>query len=162
MRASARESVERNDQEGTLKIHIAALLACAALTACDSKDGDVKASERADAPATTTPPKTTGREPVAPDNTGVNERDRDLDTKIPGDQLENAVDLEITQQVRKAIVALDTLSLNGKNVKVVTQNGVVTLRGPVDTAEEKATIEELARKVPGVKQVDNQLEVKGS
>jgi hyperosmotically inducible protein len=93
------------------------------------------------------------------DNTGKNTRDRNDDTLTPGDQGESAADREVTANVRKAIVGDDTLSMNAHNVKIITQNGVVTLRGPVDTASEKTSVAAKAQKVAGVKRVDNQLEI---
>jgi osmotically-inducible protein OsmY len=93
-----------------------------------------------------------------PDNTGVNERDRGA-TLTPPDQQENANDLGLTQRVRQAIVADDSLSTAAHNVKIITVDGVVTLRGPVTTPEEKSTIELMARQIAGVTSVDNQLEV---
>jgi hyperosmotically inducible periplasmic protein len=64
--------------------------------------------------------------------------------------------------VRKAVVDNDVLSTNAHNVKIITQNGIVTLRGPVNTATEKATVVALARSTPGVTRVDDQLEVKAT
>ena len=93
------------------------------------------------------------------DNTGKNVRDRDGGTLTSGDQSEATQDLNITQQVRKALVADDSLSMNAQNVKVITTGGVVTLRGPVNSAEEKAKISATAQRIAGVKRVDNQLEV---
>ena len=93
------------------------------------------------------------------DNTGRNVRDRDDDALTPFDQGESEADRAITQAIRKAVVAEDDLSMNAKNVKIITINGVVTLRGPVKTAEEKATIVALAKKAAGAKSVDDQLEV---
>jgi osmotically-inducible protein OsmY len=92
-------------------------------------------------------------------NTARNVRDRDERTATPTDQGESAGDRAITQNVRKAVVDNDQLSTNAHNVKIVTQDGVVTLRGPVDSAQEKATIVAMANKAPGVKRVDDQLEV---
>ena len=97
---------------------------------------------------------------MQPDNTKVNERDRNAATPTPGDQQENESDLKITQHVRQAVMADGSLSFTAKNVKIITQNGTVTLRGPVKTAEERAAIEAAARKVAGVTRVDNQIEVK--
>lgn len=94
------------------------------------------------------------------DNTGRNVRDRDMNTITPGDQSESEADRTITQNIRKALVADDQLSNNAKNAKIVTIVGVVTLRGPVETAAEKDRIEKIARSVNNVKRVDNQLEVK--
>jgi hyperosmotically inducible protein len=96
------------------------------------------------------------------DNTGRNARDADGKTLTPMDQSENEADRTITQQIRKAVVDHDQLSTNAKNVKIITQNGVVTLRGPVKSAEEKAAIASVAQKTGGVKRVDNQLEVESN
>jgi hyperosmotically inducible periplasmic protein len=96
---------------------------------------------------------------AAADNTGKNVRDRDTNTMVPTDQAENKADLTITQNIRKAVVDDDGLSTTAKNVKIVTANGVVTLRGPVKSAAEKASIEAKARKVAPEAKVQNQLEV---
>jgi osmotically-inducible protein OsmY len=96
---------------------------------------------------------------VAPDNSGRNVRDRDNQTKTPGDQSENDADRTITQKIRQAITADDSLSTNAKNVKIITNDGTVTLRGPVKSEKEKSDIEAKAKQVAGVKRVDNQIEV---
>lgn len=96
---------------------------------------------------------------TAPDNTGRNVRDRGGDTVTPGDQSNNKMDLNLTQQIRKAIVADKSLSTNAKNVKIITNNGVVTLRGPVNNPQEKATIEAKAQNIAGANNVDSQLEI---
>ena len=96
---------------------------------------------------------------VAPDNSGRNVRDRDNQTKTPGDQSENEADRAITQNIRQAITADDSLSTNAKNVKIITNDGTVTLRGPVKSEKEKTDIEAKAKQVAGVKRVDNQIEV---
>ena len=92
------------------------------------------------------------------DNTAVNKRDRDGTTKTPLGQNENKADIGITADIRKRVV--DTkMSINAQNVKIITQDGKVTLRGPVKTADEKKQIEEMARSVAGENNVDSQLEV---
>lgn len=93
------------------------------------------------------------------DNTGKNARDADGDTKTVFDQGNSEADVQITANIRKAIVDDDALSTNAHNVKVITSAGTVTLRGPVDSAKEKATVEAKAKNVAGVTRVDNQLEV---
>jgi hyperosmotically inducible protein len=98
---------------------------------------------------------------VEPDNSGRNVRDRDNQTKTSGDQSESEPDRTITQNIRAAITADDSLSTNGKNVKIITSDGTVTLRGPVKSDKEKAAIEAKAKQVAGVKNVDNQLEIAG-
>jgi osmotically-inducible protein OsmY len=96
---------------------------------------------------------------VDADNTGRNARDADGGTVTPLDQGESEADRTITQQIRKAVVDQDQLSTNAKNVKIITMDGVVTLRGPVKSPEEKAAIAGVAQKTGGVKRVDNQLEI---
>jgi len=95
---------------------------------------------------------------VEPDNSGRNVRDRNNATQTAGDQSENEADRTITQSLRKAITDDDSISTNGKNVKVVTIDGTVTLRGPVKSEKEKADIGAKAKQIAGVKKVDNQLE----
>lgn len=103
-----------------------------------------------------------GSSPADAENTGRNARDRNGDTLTPMDQSNAPSDLEITQAIRKALVAEDGLSMNGKNVKVITVDGVVTLRGPVESDAERARIEAVARGMSEVRRVDSQLEVDGS
>ena len=105
--------------------------------------------------------KDTASSVVDRDNSAVNNRDRGPTVKTPLDQNENKVDIGITAGIRKSVV--DTkMSINAQNVKIITQDGVVTLRGPVKTQEEKDRIEEIARNVAGVKSVDSQLEVESN
>ena len=96
---------------------------------------------------------------VEADNSGRNVRDRNDQNKTTGDQSENEADRTITQNIRRAVTADDSLSTNAKNVKIITNDGTVTLRGPVKSEKEKAEIEAKAKQVAGVKRVDNQLEV---
>ena len=92
-----------------------------------------------------------------PDNTGKNVRDRGPAAMTPIDQNENKQDVKITADIRAKVMDAD-LSVNGRNVKIMTQDGRVTLRGPVDSALEKARIEDIARGVAGEK-VISELEV---
>lgn len=125
-----------------MKRVIFAMVGVLALCGCDSKAEDKK--EAANAPA---------------DNTKKNERDRGSDTLKPEDQGGSEADRNITAEVRKGVVGADGVSMDGKNVKIITKEGLVTLRGPVKSAEEKAKIASIAQGVAGVKSVDNQLEV---
>ena len=93
------------------------------------------------------------------DNTGMNKRDRDDRTVTPMNQSNNKEDLEITQAIRKSLMKQD-LSTNAKNIKVITQNGDVTLRGPVNNKAELEKVTQLAKAVPGIKNLNNELEVK--
>lgn len=96
---------------------------------------------------------------VPADNTGKNERDRNVAALTPGDQGGSEADRTVTQRVRQGVVGSDSLSINGKNVKIITVDGVVTLRGPVKSDQEKSEIAAIAQRVDGVKRVDNQLEI---
>lgn len=104
---------------------------------------------------------TTRKPPVDATNTGVNVRDRDHATKTPLDQNENKDDVGITAAIRKQVVAAK-MSTEAHNVKIITQDGKVTLRGPVESTDEKARIEQIAVAVAGAGHIDNQLEVKAS
>ena len=83
------------------------------------------------------------------DNTARNERDRNDATLTPGDQGTSPADREITQKVRKALVDSTGYSATAKNVKIITINGKVTLRGPVMTDAEKMGIVTIAKGVAG-------------
>jgi hyperosmotically inducible protein len=97
-------------------------------------------------------------EPADRTNTGVNARDRNSTAKTPLDQNENKADIKITADIRKRVVDAK-MSTDAHNVKIITQDGKVTLRGPVKTEQEKQQIEEFALAVAGTDKVDNQLEV---
>ena len=101
-------------------------------------------------------------EKTKPDNTAVNERDRSGDTQTSGDQSNSSADLKITQAIRQALMKDSELSTTAKNVKIITNSGQVTLRGPVKSAQEKAKIDQLAKSAASGAKIDDQLEVKGS
>lgn len=94
----------------------------------------------------------------APDNTGRNVRDRG-DTLTAGDQGESSADRTVTQKIRQAVVADDSLSTTAQNVKIITVDGAVTLRGPVKSEDEKKKIAAMAQQVAGAGKVQNHLEV---
>jgi len=119
------------------------------------------ASSRDAASTTTAPANDTSASAVQPDNTGKNVRDRSDASLTPGDQSGNESDREITRRIRRALTSNDQLSTDAKNIKVITVDGKVTLRGPVNSAEEQKTIESLAKQNGGTT-VDDQLEVKTS
>jgi hyperosmotically inducible periplasmic protein len=95
----------------------------------------------------------------APNNTGINERDTQPAVASAGDQPNNTSDLELTQRIRKAVMADDTLSFTAKNAKIISQGGHVTLRGPVKNATERSAIATIAGRIAGAQRVDNQLEI---
>ena len=93
------------------------------------------------------------------DNTARNARDRQAKTLTPLDQSEKASDLEVTQRIRKALMRDKTLSTNAKNVKIITIDGEVTLRGPVKSETERTKIVARAKRIAGAHKVDDQLEI---
>ena len=99
--------------------------------------------------------------PVAPDNSGVNVRDRNPEAMTAGQQSNAKGDVELTRRIRRAVVKDNSLSMMAHNVKIISANGSVILRGLVKTEEEKATIARKAQAIAGADKVDNQLEVKG-
>jgi hyperosmotically inducible periplasmic protein len=94
-----------------------------------------------------------------PDNTARNVRDRNNGTLTPLDQGNSQADIDTTASIRKEIMADNDMSTNAKNVKIVTMDGHVTLRGPVNTTEEKRLIGDIANRIAQSQNVDNQLEV---
>ena len=129
-------------------IHYFALLAAFGLAGCAEQKTDAQAQRDANAEA---------REHEA-DDTGRNARDREGNTVTPLDQSNEEADVEITRQIRQAIRDDDSMSQKALNAKIITQDGVVTLRGPVDSQAEKAAIEQKANSVVGVARVQNELE----
>jgi osmotically-inducible protein OsmY len=93
------------------------------------------------------------------DNTARNVEDRGGQTLTPIDQGNSKADIAMTAQIRKEVVAAKNMSVNAQNVKIITNGGKVTLRGPVNTVEEKRLIGEIAAKYAQPGNVDDQLEV---
>lgn len=98
----------------------------------------------------------------AADNSARNERDRSGETKTSFDQSNTKGDTQITASIRRAVMKDDSLSMTAKNVKIIAENGVVTLRGPVKSEAEKSKIADLAKSAAGQMKIENQLEVKNS
>jgi osmotically-inducible protein OsmY len=102
-----------------------------------------------------------GQDPTpAPDNTKVNKRDQSKTEPTADQQKENASDLNITRRIRRAVMKDKSLSSYAHNVKIITQEGMVTLKGPVGSEEEKQAIEAKAKEVAGGDKVSSELVVK--
>jgi osmotically-inducible protein OsmY len=112
---------------------------------------------RAATPNQTTEP--TNSTPAPADNTARNERDRNDQTQTPEDQSNAPSDLELAAKVRREIVGADGLSFTARNVKIIAEKGRVTLRGAVKSADEKARVEQTARKAAGSARVVSELEI---
>jgi hyperosmotically inducible periplasmic protein len=96
----------------------------------------------------------------AGDNTKVNERDRSKTEPTADQQKDNRSDRDITQQIRQSIMKDKSLSTYAHNVKIITQNGQVTLKGPVRSDDEKRAIEAKATEVAGENKVTSELNIK--
>jgi osmotically-inducible protein OsmY len=99
-------------------------------------------------------------DPVRPDNTKVNQRDRDDNSKTATSQSNSQKDIDVTAEIRRRILRNDNMSVNARNVKIITEEGgKVTLKGPVASEDERKTIHDIARDVAGADQVTDQMEV---
>lgn len=95
---------------------------------------------------------------TAPDNTGANS----YQSPTAQDQSESPQDRDLTQRIRSSLMQANQLSSNAKNVKVITQDGKVTLRGPVSNDQEKNVIGSVAEGIAGKGNVSNELEVQST
>ena len=95
----------------------------------------------------------------APDNTKINQRDRSKSEPTADQQKDNRSDRELARQIRRAIVKDKSLSTYAHNIKVIAQDGMVTLKGPVNTQEEKQAIEAKAAEIAGQGKVTTEIEV---
>jgi hyperosmotically inducible periplasmic protein len=96
----------------------------------------------------------------APDNTKVNKRDKNKAEPTADQQKENQPDREIARKIRQSIVQDKSLSSYAHNIKIIAENGAVTLKGPVRSDEEKTAVEAKAAEIAGADKVTSQLEVK--
>jgi hyperosmotically inducible periplasmic protein len=106
-----------------------------------------------------TPPP---RDPAATeaDNTKQNSSEQNKNTETAEKQSNGKDDLALTQKIRQAVMKDGSLSMNAKNAKIIAQDGKITLKGPVDSQQEKDSIGTAAGEIAGKDKVDNQLEVK--
>ena len=91
------------------------------------------------------------------DNTGINKRDQSQKELTADQQGETKNDRDITQKIRRAVVANKSLSTYAHNVKIITVDGKVTLKGPVSSEEEKKAIEEIAAGIVGKTNIKNKI-----
>jgi osmotically-inducible protein OsmY len=96
---------------------------------------------------------------VGADNSKMNSRDKSNQAMNAGDQSNDKKDMEITQSIRKELVENDDLSVNAKNIKVITSGGKVVVTGPVHSLQEKNMIERIAVNAAGPQNVQNQITV---
>jgi hyperosmotically inducible protein len=102
-----------------------------------------------------------GQAQTQPDNTKVNERDRSAAEATADQQKANAADMKMTRTIRQSILADKALSTYAHNIKIISQNGVVTLKGPVKSDAEKTAVITKAVAVTGsADHVTDQISVK--
>lgn len=94
------------------------------------------------------------------DNTAINQRDNQSTEPTADQQKNSQSDVDLTAKIRRSIVSDKSLSTNAHNVKIIAQNGVVTLKGPVHSEAEKSTIEQRASSIAGQSKVKNEIDVK--
>jgi len=103
-------------------------------------------------------PATSGQQPA--DNTKMNQRDRNPNEATADQQKGNSSDRALAQQVRRALVKDKSLSTYAHNIKVIAQNGVVTLKGPVHSDQEKEAVEaKAAEAAGGVDKIKSEIDV---
>jgi hyperosmotically inducible protein len=146
------KGVIKNDAYVVLKANYADLMDAPTATAAGS-------SETISGRSNVVPSPDHSEKPIKPDNTAVNKRDRDATEVTADQQKQNKPDLEVTREIRRAVVKDDTLSTYAHNVKIITKDGNVTLKGPVNSNEEKANIERKALDIAGQGHVVDQIEV---
>jgi osmotically-inducible protein OsmY len=142
--------------------------ACASEPQAGTEMGTRRASTTGDQRRMDTPRTDTtraDRDRMDRDTMSTTERDRmegdRMDPQQPTamDQSESAEDLEITRQIRAAVVGDSSLSVAARNVTIVTRDAVVTLRGNVTSNAERDAIDRHAHQVSGVQRVENMLSV---
>jgi osmotically-inducible protein OsmY len=105
-------------------------------------------------------PTLTRAQAPAPDNTKVNTRDRTPAQPTADRQSNTRTDVSITRDIRRAIVKDKALSTAAHNIKIITQQGQVTLKGPVRSDAEKQAIEAKATEIAGAGHVTSNVSVK--
>jgi hyperosmotically inducible periplasmic protein len=104
-------------------------------------------------------PSSAGFRQEQSDNTKMNKGDATKDTTTADQQKMNPSDRAMTQKIRAEIMKDKSLSTYAHNVKIITQDGKVTLKGPVRTQDEKASVEAKAAAIAGDANVTSQIEI---
>lgn len=95
------------------------------------------------------------------DNTEVNTRDRSSDERTADQAKNNLSDRQVMRKIRKSVMADKSLSTYAHNVKIISEHGKVTLKGPVRSNAERKTIVSKATDVVGAENVTNEISIKG-
>lgn len=100
-----------------------------------------------------------GQTSTAPDNSGMNAPAKSAGAPTADQQSNSQGDVELTRQIRRSVEKDNSLSVVAHQVKIISSNGSVVLRGPVKTENEKQAIGAKAQAIAGADKVNNQLEV---
>jgi osmotically-inducible protein OsmY len=100
-----------------------------------------------------------GQQRPPADNSKNNQQDQNTDRPTADQQRENETDRQLTRQIRQAIVGDKSLSTYAHNIKIISQDGQVTLRGPVRSKDEKRVVESKAAEIAGPGKVTSELQV---
>lgn len=98
-------------------------------------------------------------EGTASDNTKTNERDQSSYELTADQQSLSRKDAELTRQIRKEIMKDKSLSIYAQNVKIISMNGLVTLKGPIRTEDEQLRILQKAKSFAGAANVVDQMDI---
>ncbi|HEY4085340.1 MAG TPA: BON domain-containing protein [Bryobacteraceae bacterium] len=101
-----------------------------------------------------------GTAQTQPDNTKVNQRDRSSAEPTADQQKMNSSDQKLTASIRKSILDDKSLSTYAHNIKIISQDGTVTLKGPVRSEDERKSIVSKATAAAGNAKINDELSVK--
>ena len=127
--------------------------------ACLAQPADNMGTNKIDTSPATNTTDQQGQTNQDRDNTGINKRDTSPEEITADQQGQTKVDREITQKIRQAVVDDKSLSTYAHNVKIITVDGMVTLKGPVRSEDEKRTIEEKAGQIVGEDKIKSEIEI---
>jgi len=134
--------------------------AFAVLAGCGDEVATNPKSESMEKPRNSPVASTNEYDPSRPvDNSGQNKTDKDGHSVTPLDQGDSSEDIAITKQIRKTLTGDESMSVNAQNVKIITAQGVVVLRGPVASQAECDRVLKVARETNGVLRIDNHITV---
>jgi osmotically-inducible protein OsmY len=117
-------------------------------------------SSKSKVDAGTTKPQSAPDTELNATNSAINERDTHKGEPTADRQSNQRSDVDLTAEIRRSVVSDKSLSTNAHNVKIVAQNGQVTLKGPVQSEAEKKAIEQRASSIAGESNVKNEIDVK--
>jgi hypothetical protein len=135
------------------------ILVCTLAASSLGCGGDPRHTEAPNRPPSSNRDDEQRREALLAEQGGPGSGDEQAGPRSATDQGNSEQDLSITQQIRQAVVADSRLSLRAKNIVIITRDGIVTLEGRLNDADEREVIGSLVRLVSGVRRVDDRLHI---